>query len=98
MKSERQLRTARPGVNTLGTPALDGACPSLLSPPAGVPTFYLIFKEGLHSELEVVSDPFSILPDIEDQQAANRDHAGGYSQLKRGHAYVDLGCWGWRGL
>lgn len=60
--------------------------------------FYLVFKESFHSELEAVSDPFSILPDIEDKQTAEGDHAGGHSQLERGHAHIDLCCWSWRGL
>lgn len=60
--------------------------------------FYLVFKKSLHSELDAVGNPFSILPDIEDQQAAEGDHAGGHSQLERGHAYTELSCWGWRGL
>lgn len=59
---------------------------------------YLVFKEGLNGKLEAVSHPFSILPDVEDQQAAEGDHAGGHGQPERSHAHIDLNGWGWWGL
>lgn len=62
------------------------------------PTFYLVLKEALHSKLEAVGDAFSVLPDVEDQQAAKGGHAGGHGQPERSHTHVDLSCWGWRGL
>lgn len=76
----------------------DDSCPSPLPPPVWYPMLYLVFKEGLNSKLEAVSHPFSILPDVEGQQAAEGDHAGGHGQPERGHAHIDLCCWGWRGL
>lgn len=59
---------------------------------------YLVFEEGLNWKLKAVGDPFSILPDVEDQQATEGDHAGGHGQTKRGHTHIDLSCWGWWGL
>lgn len=59
---------------------------------------YPVFKEGLNGKLEAVGNPFSILPDVEDEQAAQGDHAGAHGQPEGGHTHVDLGCRGRRRL
>ena len=86
-----QLCMARPSTDTLGLPALGGRCSSPCIPLVGIPMPYLVFKKGLHSDLEAVGNPFSTLPDIEDQQAAVGGHAGGHDHLERGRAPSKLG-------
>lgn len=90
--------SAGAAVTRTQTPRMALACPPLPRSPHWLPMFYLVFEEGLNSKLETVGNPFTILPDIEDEQAAQGDHAGAHGQPEGGHTHVDLGCWGRRGL